>query len=456
MKLNNKKIIFFSFLMILLFAFSACKEKECEKDIDCFKKGFTGKCVDNKCQYTIIQNFCGNGLCESGENKCSCPEDCGLCSGAVQGSKNLVQKCVNGACLQDTAASKPVSYNKDVNYGGDSFNVNVVFNQPFNVKKDKVDLNIILSSKNERNKDEFIKDVEISAKTSDNRNIVIARKEINKHLWASGSEIEEEIILDFPFSKVEEELKTIVLKINYEYTLISLGKETEKSGTLNVPLNAVLLYVYPTIDYPCPLSCDDNDPATRDYCDSATHFCMHEYIEGVCGNYKCESGENKCTCPKDCGPCEGDVGKYLSLKCENDECIAKLKTTEVEVKSILDERNIGAIKLINNYIYDQPFNINEDKFHLEFKIYSLPEDISEIKIDAVRVLEGTDELGKVEPKQKISEQGNNVDVLLNPISSYEDEKSIILKIWYSYLRNGETIKGSYTKSLGNIVFINPK
>jgi len=453
----TKKIFFLFLLIVLLFSFNACKEKECEKNIDCFKKGYTGICKENKCQFNPIPNFCGNGICEKDENKCTCSTDCGPCSGVVKGTKNLVQKCINNECSQDVSATNPISYNKDINYGGDSFDANVLFNQPFNLKKDKLKLSLMLSSQNKKNKEEFIKNVEITAKTTDGRTVVIARKDINKYLWISGSKIEEELILDFPSNKLEGELKNLVLTINYEYISKSYSKTTKKNGALKMTLsNIKFIYVSPNIKYPCPDSCDDNNPATRDYCDPITHFCMQDYIDNVCGNFKCEENENKCICPIDCGPCEGDIGDYLTLKCELNECNAKLKTAEVEVKSVLDERNIGPIKLINNYIYDIPFNVNEDKFQLKFELYSLPEEVSNVKIETVRILSGTDEIGKVQPKKRITEQGIEVDVLVKEISDFEEENAINLKIWYEYTKNEETIKGSYTKSLGKIIFINPK
>ncbi len=50
----------------------------------------------------------------------------------------------------------------------------------------------------------------------------------------------------------------------------------------------------------CPETCDDLNPATADTCERGT--CIHTIISGICGNGECESGENRITCPEDCGP----------------------------------------------------------------------------------------------------------------------------------------------------------
>ena len=44
----------------------------------------------------FAQSTCGNALCDPGENQCTCPADCGSCSGPVTG-----QTCRELACAQD-------------------------------------------------------------------------------------------------------------------------------------------------------------------------------------------------------------------------------------------------------------------------------------------------------------------------------------------------------------------
>jgi len=46
--------------------------------------------------------------------------------------------------------------------------------------------------------------------------------------------------------------------------------------------------------------------------------------EITCGNGKCDAGENKCTCPKDCGQCETQpAGACQQFTCQNDSCVVQ-------------------------------------------------------------------------------------------------------------------------------------
>ncbi|MDP6671145.1 MAG: hypothetical protein QGI60_05010, partial [archaeon] len=43
---------------------------------------------------------CGNSTCESGENACICPADCGTCGGSVPNTKCREYQCVEGLLTQ--------------------------------------------------------------------------------------------------------------------------------------------------------------------------------------------------------------------------------------------------------------------------------------------------------------------------------------------------------------------
>ncbi len=63
----------------------------------------------------------------------------------------------------------------------------------------------------------------------------------------------------------------------------------------------------------CTESCDDNDPCTRDFCNTVYGQCDHEIIIGCCGNNACDGSEtcvssepgadNSNACAADCGAC---------------------------------------------------------------------------------------------------------------------------------------------------------
>ena len=455
----KKIVIFLILVLVLSFSFTACSKKECSSDHDCFRKGFTAKCIDDVCHYAPIIGQCGNTLCEQGENKCSCPEDCGNCSGRVHGSRYLVMMCEDGECVSDVPEQKVslISFVKELRLMGNVFGVEIFYNQPFNVRKDVFKVGVSLRDLGKNNADVFVKDLEINARTNDRRKIVLGRKAIKKPLWKDGDSFVENVILDFPTNKLEDELKDLNVVISYDYVYKGVRSNVKKSGEIKVPLaGARFVYVAPDVLYPCPDSCDDGNPATKDFCDPDTHFCVNELIPDACGNFLCESGENKCSCPADCGPCEGDVGKFLSLGCEGGKCVARLKDVVVQQKSILDERSLGAIKLINNFNFNDPFDVNKDKFDLKFSLYALPEDISDFKVDVVRILSGAEELGKSVRSRVVSDKGASVGVGVKKFPDLEVEKSVTLKVWYSYKKGDKDVKGSFSKSIGKVNFVNPR
>jgi endonuclease I len=50
-----------------------------------------------------------------------------------------------------------------------------------------------------------------------------------------------------------------------------------------------------------PIDCDDGDPCTSDSCDPGTGLCVNDPVSPCCGDLFCDTGENSCNCPTDCG-----------------------------------------------------------------------------------------------------------------------------------------------------------
>ena len=70
----------------------------------------------------------------------------------------------------------------------------------------------------------------------------------------------------------------------------------------------ILFAVFFAYNNICPLSCDDKDSCTKDFCSAITNYkCQHKIIQNCCGNNICEIGENFENCPKDCLEC-GSIG----------------------------------------------------------------------------------------------------------------------------------------------------
>jgi hypothetical protein len=94
-----------------------------------------------------------------------------------------------------------------------------------------------------------------------------------------------------------------------------------------------------TSEKKCPLSCDDGNKCTIDYCSPATNYeCKHEEIRPCCGNGICETGESFQSCPDDCpltykignGICEpGEINAIYGMGCI--DCISACNNDHTEM-----------------------------------------------------------------------------------------------------------------------------
>ncbi len=449
------------FCIVTLLLLAACGKAECKKDPDCVRAHFTGKCVEKKCVYTPIPNECGNKKCEESnkEDKCNCPLDCGLCEGKVDGSQFLIQQCVQDKCIEDVEESqvKPIFSSVDITNAGDKFKIDTVYKQPFNMKKDTFSITVMLSDQGPSNSDEHIINAELTATTKDKRTITLSRIDIDKYLWTEGSAIQEGLIIDFPTVELEGELTNVVLKVQYEYAITQSGKKTVKQAVLQNRYKEKFIFVRPGASYPCPASCDDKNAGTKDTCGPQTSFfCSHEPIPNACGNFKCDGSENRCTCPTDCGVCPGSAGNFLDYACQTNKCITKLKAgVSVQSKPLFDDRSLGPVQLHNNYKFNSPFNIKEDSFNLDFKIYRIDPSVTGFTIETIRILEGAQQFVEVAVDQELGDTPTPVVVKIPSIQQPEEEHSLNIGVWYKYMQDDKEKTGNFQKPLGKITLINP-
>jgi len=443
------------FILALLLVLSACSKSECKTDVDCSRPHFFGTCTEGSCVYSPIPNKCGNLQCESSENKCTCPQDCGQCIGKVPNSISLTQQCVNNICVEDVASSKPYFSVSEIASLGDKFSLDTSYNQPFNTKKDLFNIRIGILSQAAANNDVHIKNVELSATTNDKRTIVISRKDVDKSIWP-GTSFSEDLIIDFPSVDIEGDLTNLVLKIYYDFIVTQSGKKTVKESMLQNKYKDKFVFVIPSVSSGCPSSCDDSNPGTRDYCSAQTgYFCRHDPIPNVCGNFKCDGNENKCTCPQDCGPCSGSAGNFLDYSCESNACVAVLKSgVSFTPNTIFDDRSLGPVQLHNNYRFNSPFKIKSDDFVLEMKVYRQDPSVSEVLIESVKILEGSKQLADVSVDKKLGSSVESVSIKIPSIGTPEEEHSLTIGVWYRYVQDGKEKSGKFEKSLGKITLLN--
>lgn len=458
--------IILTLTIALLLILAACGKAECKTNIDCNKPHFTAQCTDKKCVYTPIPNECGNLKCDGQENKCTCPQDCGVCTGTVPNSQYLVQQCTpdNKQCLEDvkTDLVKPVYVSADQNSAGDKFKIDTNYNQPFNLKKDTITLTITLTEQATANKDQHIQAIELTATTKDKRTITLTRHIVDKYLWTTGSTIQEDIILDFPTAELESELTSLLLKIQYDYSILSAGKKTTRQATIQNRYKETFKFANPSATYPCPASCDDKNPGTRDTCGPQTNsFCKHEPIANACGNYKCDGNENRCTCPQDCGQCTGSAGNFLDYSCKTNQCITTLKPgANIQPNTIFDDRSLGPVQIHINYKYNNPLNVKEEEMGIDFKIYRQDPTVSDVIIETVRILEGQQQIAETQVNEQLGSETKEVKVKIPNITDPEEDHQLTIGIWYKYTQEVSGTQqektGKFEKSIGKVTLIAPE
>lgn len=463
MKKQVKSLLVTSLLALLLIL-AGCGSAECEKSADCKKAGHTAVCKDETCVYTPIPGACGNGDCEEPENECNCASDCGTCAGAVPGSTLLQKTCNsdNSACVIDVPSSKvkPVSITNTIVSAGNQFKVTTTFNQPFNFKKDAFTTKILLDNLANFVSNIRITGYELSGLNKDRQNVVLLDKDVNKPIPVKGSSIEDELHLDLTTGDLEGTVTNPTLKVDYEYTYTQgASSQLKTAQIINQLRGTTIQWVKPTASYGCPSSCDDSNPGTADTCGAETNFfCEHSAIAGACGNFQCDGSENKCTCPNDCGPCSGSAGQYMDLSCQTQICVSTIRASlNPTPKSIFDDRNLGAFHLNNRFSYNLPFDTTLDAITAEFTLYNIQAGTSNVKIETIRVLDGSIELGYLPVNRDLASVGQSftVSVPVTSVARPEAQHFTTLSISYAYDQNGQTKKATFTKSLEKIAYITP-
>lgn len=185
--------------------------------------------TDFFCQYTPIAGACGNGVCDGSETKCSCPADCGPCTG---GGTYTTRSCVATTCssqLKQGITVQQQSLLDERSIGHFTLQNNYKYNSPFNTKYDKFSLEFKLQELNEGVTSVKITDVRLMDGSNE-----VAYAEVNKELTAKGQK--ETAELSIPSGPTEQE-KTLTLKVWYEYVQ---NGET-KSGDYTKPLSKVAI-----------------------------------------------------------------------------------------------------------------------------------------------------------------------------------------------------------------------
>lgn len=94
-------------------------------------------------------------------------------------------------------------------------------------------------------------------------------------------------------------------------------------------------------------ACGVNSDCKMTYCQSGV--CVGE----SCGNSVCANGENKCSCPGDCGSCSGNAGNGLEYYCSNSQCLTRQIIQVVEGRVISNDPIVIDIPEISVFFPEQ-------------------------------------------------------------------------------------------------------
>ncbi len=179
------------------------------------------------CENRPIPGACGNNICEGSENKCTCAQDCGPCSGAV--GSFLTRSCVGANCitqLKPGIATQPQSLFDDRDLGPFHLQNSYKYNKPFNIKTDKFALEFSLYQKQDTVTSIKLKDARILEGTQE-----ITYAKLDKELKDVGQKQTAEMTIP-AFGGSQEQERNPVLHIWYEYVEGSQTKQGDYTKSI--------------------------------------------------------------------------------------------------------------------------------------------------------------------------------------------------------------------------------
>lgn len=451
-----KKILAIITILTLIFLAGCGEDKECPASCDDGNPCTTDTCSKEtgyECRHTPIPG---------------CTLECGVpCTGSA--GAYMTMQC-DPETKQCESAIKPgievetSSLTNEMLSMGNKFKIITTFVQPFNMNKDLFNIELSASQFGAGISDIKIKKVELSGTDSNRQTITLGEEIVNKYIWTTETTVEEDLRIDFATSADDLELSNIKLRVTYDYDQEFGGEITSKTAAFEITLRGVsFIIINPTITQTCPAECNDNNPGTADVCSAETdYFCEHQPLPGKCGNFLCEPDENKCSCPEDCGPCTGEAGKYLTFICQENECRTMIKQGTIqEPISKIDDKNRNFYYLQNKYSFKNPFNVNTDKFVLEFSLYNKQDAVGTVTIKDVKILDQSTEVASASVGKTLAGLGSTatVEVPVETFALYEEEKSLRIRVDTEYQfttsSGTELRKDSFTTPLERVTLIKP-
>ncbi len=493
MKEVKCSIVLLLIIALAVLLVSGCGNK-CPETCDDGNACTTDYCTketNNLCVHDLITDcHVGNKKCEPelGETKCNAPADCGKCgittfnitSSYLEPWCDEVDRCV--LAVKQSEEITPQPFSKILSLSGFKVSFKATFNQIFNIDEDLIVFEIELTDISTNTIEPQVSKIQYIA-TINRKEIILGETNVEKIMFDIGDKATDEMMISYEYPGQEFELKTSKLKVFYEYKYRTAGRDDEiKRGSVDYSIVSPLIFVNPTKIVECvPAGCDDGNPATLDLCIEGTAFCKHERVPNRCQNYKCESaaGENKCTCPQDCGKCARSYGDYLEFACSDGECMSQIRTN-VLTKTFASEKSTTYFTFNTESSMNQPFKIDSitttksDKIEITARLTDDHADlVSGPKFNMIEVFGQNQELLGTEVLTSNNALGNvgsyvSFEVPLSFImEELEEERTISPKLYYEYTYKHEYWDGgqkktenildrdSFSYSLSKIDFVSP-
>ncbi len=464
--IKYKNILLAILLVIGLIFLSGCSG-ECKENSDCPSKScYTVTCEKEECVEKPELNCCGNNICEDGETKCDCERDCGKCTGDIGEYLGYVceeDECVAG--IKDENINSTSFTDKILLRNVGDISATYIYDQPFNLDESLFNVRFVLEKKN--NDIEYIKINKVNIyEQLDKKGTQVqtyGEKIIDRVLWDTRTDVVDDVILSLNITDNTEENKQLTVEVIYEYAKLYRGQTTVTGGSYKKQLNENVVLVNPGKEQKCPSSCDDANSCTVDSCSASTnYFCEHTVKEGVscCGNNKCDTGEDKCSCQQDCGYCEREFGEYIEYTCVSNKCSSRLRAGVVP-KTLIEEANMKDLKIEMQTTFNEPFDINLDNYKVDLELQYLLAGVSSVKCTKLQVLSGDELLAEKTIIGTLSKVGATYSSQVGAsfsMKDVEESKSTNIELNCNYGKtSGETttnIVKTATQSLGTVTYVN--
>ncbi len=196
--------------------------------------------------------------------------------------------------------------------------------------------------------------------------------------------------------------------------------------------------------------------------------CRAEPTPNCCGNNKTDEIEDgkpgsKCSCPADYGACEAAVkykdannrlvtAKYITRQCIENECVVEyLDSMQRDTEFFNVWTGIGFKN--NIYVrYSNPFYGSNNMLEVEMRLVDYDDKLinlsKSLKINEIRLMEGTKILARITPESRFYTIGDTsldiITVIFYDFIYPEEPKSLSLDIEYEYVplvRKTEIVEG---------------